>query len=608
MSERRVKIRGLWDVMHGDRRRFAVAIVAMLFSACLLYLVPLIPQAIIDGVLTDDPSKTSGVTTFTVEALGGADYIRAHFWIPLLAITGIALLAGMMTYFRQRLSAMAAQNTAKRLRDRVYDHIQRLPCRTLDHQESGDLLQRCTSDVDTTQTFLQMQVVEVARAIVMFVVPLPLMFAMDWRMAIAGIWAQPFIVGFSLFYFSKVRHVFREKDEAEGRLTAAVNENLTGIRVVRAFNRQDFEVERFQERNEEHRSLDERLYRVFASFWSMSDVMCFLQQASVIFVGGWLLWNGSIEVGMFYFFFAAVGMFLWPVRMMGRILSELGKATVAVERLEEILSLPLEADPEDPVHPETLSGEIVFENVDFSHGESSPILRSISFHIRPGETVALVGPSGSGKSTIANLLMRFYDQDDGSIRIGDVKLDQLPRREVRRRIATVMQQPFLFSRSIRDNVTMGVSEIEDSMMEQATSMACMHDSITSFEHGYETMVGERGVTLSGGQRQRIAIAQALLQDPSILILDDALSAVDTRTEHLILQALHERRGRQTTLIIAHRLSTLQEADRILVLEDGRITQEGSHEKLQKEAGLYQRLWKIQSAIEAREIDAEEVDP
>ncbi|MCH2160928.1 MAG: ABC transporter ATP-binding protein/permease [Phycisphaerales bacterium] len=598
MSARKAKLRGLWTVMHGDRRRFAVAMTAMLFAAILLYLVPLIPQAVIDGALSDAPEKAGRLTTFVVEMLGGHEYVRTHLWIALVAIAIVAVLAGSLVYLRQRFSAIAAQNTARRLRNEVYDHIQGLPCSTLDHQQSGDLLQRCTSDVDTAQKFLQTQVVEVGRAIIMLLVPLPIMFAMDWRMTIAGIWAQPIVVVFALIYFGRVRHVFREKDEAEGRLTSTVNENLAGIRVVRAFNRQEFEVDRFRERNDEHRRLDERLYRVFANFWSLSDLVCFSQQASVIFVGAWLLYNGTIEVGQFYFFFAAVGMFLWPVRMMGRILAELGKATVAVERLQEILALPLEPDPEDPIIPERMGGDIRFNEVVFSHGESSPVLNSASFQVAEGETVALVGPSGSGKSTIANLLMRFYDPDGGRIQVGGIDLDRIPRRTVREQIATVMQQPFLFSRSIRENVALGVSSIDEADIEHATGMACMHDSITTFQHGYGTMVGERGVTLSGGQRQRIAIAQALLQDPSILILDDALSAVDTRTEHLILRALRERHGRHTTVIIAHRLSTLKEADRILVLEDGRIAQEGTHESLKDKPGLYRRLWEIQSADDA----------
>ncbi|MBC01732.1 MAG: ABC transporter [Phycisphaerae bacterium] len=590
--------RGMWSLMEGDRLRYGLALASLLAAAGMLYLVPLVPQAVIDVVLGGEPEKASGLSWQVVDLLGGRERVADALWLPLLLITAIATVAGVFTYGRQRWSAIASQNTARRIRDRLQDRIQRLDMRSYDRLDRGDLLQRCTSDVDTTQVFLSTQVVEVGRAIVMLAVAIPIMFVIDWRMATAAVWLLPLITGFSFFYFKKVRALFKDKDEAEGRLTAAVNDNLVGIRVVRAFNRQDHEIERFRPRNDDHRRLDARLYTVFSTFWSLSDLLCFMQQASVVLVGAWLLADGRILVGEFYFFFAAVGMYLWPVRMAGRIVAEFGKATVAIDRIEEILELPVETEVES--EPERIpdDGSISFRGIGFAHTPDQPVLDGIDLEIADGETVAIVGPSGCGKSTLVQLLLRFYEPDTGHVEIGGVDIRTLDRHDLRTRVATVLQQPFLFSRTIRENILLADPGADHASIEIAAGEACIHDSIQRFDSGYETMVGERGLTLSGGQRQRIAIAQALLQKPSILVLDDALSAVDTGTERSILEAIRSRRGRHTTVVIAHRLSTLREADRIVVMSGGRIEASGTHAELRDRPGLYRRLWDIQSSLEA----------
>ena len=592
--------RGVWNLMEGDRLRYGLALASLLAAAGMLYLIPLVPQAIIDVVLGEDPAKASNLSWRVVDLLGGRDRVAGNLWLPLALIATIALIAGVFTYGRQRWSAIASQNTARRVRDRLQDRIQRLDMRSYDGLDRGDLLQRCTSDIDTTQMFLSTQVVEVGRAIVMLSVAIPVMFIIDWRMGTAAVWLLPFITGFSFFYFRKVRALFKDKDEAEGRLTAAVNDNLVGIRVVRAFNRQDHEIERFRPRNDDHRRLDAQLYSVFASFWSLSDLLCFMQQASVVLIGAWLLADGQILVGEFYFFFAAVGMYLWPVRMAGRIVAEFGKATVAIDRIEEILDLPVETQAPPEQRQEPKDGSIAFRGVGFGYTPDQPVLEGIDLEIRDGETVAIVGPSGCGKSTLIQLLLRFYEPDAGRVELGGVDIRTLDRHELRTRVATVLQQPFLFSRSIRENILLADPGADVASIEIATGEACIHESIMRFDSGYDTMVGERGLTLSGGQRQRIAIAQALLQKPSILVLDDALSAVDTGTERSILEAIRSRRGRHTTLVIAHRLSTLREADRIVVLSEGRIEASGTHAELRDRPGLYRRLWDIQTRLEARD--------
>ncbi len=379
-------------------------------------------------------------------------------------------------------------------------------------------------------------------------------------------------------------------------MTTTVQENLTGIRVVRAFARQDYEREKFEQGNRVHRDLDFDLYCVAARFWSVSDFLCLSQLGLVVGFGGYWLAAGTLKVGAFFYFLSSVTLFLWPVRMMGRILTDLGKAIVALERLHEILDEAPESNLGEPAAANG-GGAIVFEDVSFSHAEDAPVLHGVSFSIEAGQTLALVGPSGCGKSSIVNLLLRLYDYDAGSIRLDGRELRELGRKHVRSQMAVVMQEPFLYSKSLRANITMGRTSAADEEMIEAARMAAVHESILDFDEAYDTRVGERGVTLSGGQRQRVALSRALLQEPSILILDDALSAVDADTEQLIIEALRRRQHRHTTIVIAHRLSTLMHADRIVVLNAGRIAQMGTHDELLAEAGLYQRLWKLQTEIE-----------
>ncbi len=586
--------------MQGERLRYGVAIAALLLASCFLYLVPIVSSVVLDVIISDNSPGASPFLSLALEWIGGRDLLRANLWIAIVLILSLTGLAGLFTYLRGRWSALASEKIIRRLRDRLYDQLQHLPCSYYDRAETGDLIQRCTSDVETVRQFLINQVVEIGRAVLMLLVPLPLMFAIDARMTgISLILILP-IAGFSVLFFQKVRNRFEAVDKAEGRLTSALQENLTGIRVVRAFARQQYEIQKFSRRNGEHRDLDYRLYWLLAGFWSTSDLLCMAQIALVVFTGGSWLASGSLGVGSFFFFLSAVNMFLWPVRMMGRILTELGKATVAIGRIQDILGHARESIPATTATVEPAAGvrgEIVFADVTFSHRDSTAALENVSFRVTPGSTLALLGPSGSGKSTIVNLLLRLYDPGRGVIEMDGRNIATLDRKEVRRQISVVMQEPFLYLKTIRENLAVGRPAATHEEIAEASVTASVHETILQFEHGYETLVGERGITLSGGQRQRVALARALLKEPVILILDDALSAVDTETESFILEALQSRRGRHTTIVIAHRLSTLMHADEILVFDRGRIIQRGTHNDLKEEPGLYRRIWKIQNAHE-----------
>ncbi|TVQ53605.1 MAG: ABC transporter ATP-binding protein [Phycisphaerales bacterium] len=599
--------------MEGQRLRYASAIAALVVASCFLYLAPLVPQIVIDGVMTGKAEDASAFTHWAVEVLGGEAFLRRNLWLPTVLIVAVTAIAGAFTYLRSRLSASACERIIQRVRERVYDHLQHLPCRFFDRAETGDLIQRSTSDVETLRTFLNTHVVEIGRALIMMLVPIPLMLLIDVRMTILSVLLLPIIVGFSALFFLRVKKAFRLADEAEASMTARIQENLAGIRVVRAFARQDHEEARFDLRNSEHRTCDYRLYRLMAWYWSTSDLLCMTQKALVIGAGAYWIAVGTLQVGAYFYFITAVTMFIWPMRQMGRILTDLGKAQVALSRLDEILHEPRESVPaEDEVVPgQPLAGEITFENVSFSHGEHSPVLKDISFRVPAGSSLAILGPSGSGKSTIVNLLLRLYDYEAGSIQLDGFELRDLDRKFARSQMSVVMQEPFLYSKTLRENLRLARPSAHEEEIYEATTIAAVHESIAEFARGYDTLVGERGVTLSGGQRQRVAIARALLQDPAVLILDDALSAVDTGTESMILDALRERAGRHSTILIAHRVSTVMHADQIIVLDHGRIVQQGAHAELMNDAGLYRRLWNAQHEAAAeceQSLDGDSREP
>ena len=597
-------IRAIWELSAGQRLRFAAGVASLVASAACLYLVPLVPQSVFDGVI-GDPGKAPELTRRLMAWAGGREWIAGNLWLPALAMVAIAALSGVFLHLKTRFATGAAEEVARRLRDRLYDHLQRLPCRSLEGRESGDVIQRCTSDVDAVRNFLAGQVTEICRALLMLVVPIPLMAMLDPRLTLVSVALVPVIIAFSLVFFARMRPVFVRKEEAEGRMTATVTENLTGIRTVRAFARQEFEAARFVAASGRFRAEDMRLFTLFATFWSVSDLLCFLQQIAVVGYGAWRLAGGEIEVGVLFYFLTVVTMFIWPVRMLGRLLAELGKAMVAIGRIRELLDVPDEFgdEPREAVSAGTGGLEIEFDRVSFSHG-AVKVLDEVSFRVPAGGTLGLVGPSGAGKTTVVSLLLRLYEPDSGSIRVGGRDLRTVPRAEIRRAIASVLQQPFLYSRPLRENILIAAGrDGGDSAMIDATRDAAVHDAIESFPQGYATVVGERGMTLSGGQRQRVAIARALVREPRILVLDDALSAVDAETESTILEAFRSRGGGHTTVIVAHRLSTLLHADPIVVLERGKVVQSGRHAELKRQPGLYRTLWEIQSHLDDADAEA-----
>ncbi|CAD7844900.1 Heterodimeric efflux ABC transporter, permease/ATP-binding subunit 1 [Olavius algarvensis spirochete endosymbiont] len=510
------------------------------------------------------------------------------------ALFSIALMAisGFFMYLQYRWSAIVAEDTSKRIRERLYNHLQNLDYEYHTKSNTGDLIQRCTSDVDTIRNFLSTQANEVGSGIFLVITTAVLMASLNKPLTFFSMAVFPILFLFGYIFFSKVKILFSATDEAEARLSETLQKNIHGIRVVRAFARADYEIEGFDTKNIEYRDRSFHLTKLLAWYWSISEIMCFSQIGIVMAVGGWWAAGGKITLGTAIVFFTYVGRLLWPVREMGRTLTEMGKAMVSLRRIQEVFDIPPER--ETGAYQRKIRGEIEFRNVSFQYKNQRPVLRNINCKVGPGEIVGILGPTGSGKSTLVHLLPRLYRPNEGRVLIDSVDAGSWRSESLRSQVCISLQETFLFNRSLRENIILAAPEIADGLIETSTEAAYLGEVIENFEDGYETLVGEGGVTLSGGQKQRVAIARTLIRLPRVIILDDCFSAVDTQTGANILAEIRKRFIDTTIFIVTHQVSTLKEVDRILILENGGISHEGSHEELIRGDNLYRRIWDIQN--------------
>ena len=583
---------------------FGLGLLCSMLNTAFNSLTPQIIRMTVDSIIGSE-ELPGWFTALGLQRLLQGDTARVLL-LAAAAVLAAAILSGVFSFLARINTARASENAIKSLRDALYGHIQKLPFSWHTAHQTGEIIQRCTSDVEVIRNFVSAQMVEVFRIVFLIVMTMAIMFSMNVKISLVVAVFIPIIALYSFFFSSKISKRFMDADIAEGKLSSTVQENLTGVRVVRAFGRENFEIERFDERNNHFADLWIRLGHMMTTYWSTGDFIMALQVLTVICVGTVSAVHGEITLGEFLAFVSYNATLTWPVCSLGKILAEMSKTGVSMERVSYILLAEPEHDPPRALQP-PMDRDISFEHVTFGYENQKPVLDDVTFTIPAGSTFAILGGTGSGKTTLMHLLNRLYDLEPGCgrITIGGVDISRIGRGYLRKNVAIVLQEPFLFSRTIRENIGITAQERDrDAMLEYvraAARSACVDEAIEGFAQGYETVVGERGVTLSGGQKQRVAIARMLTQNAPVMIFDDSLSAVDAETDAKLRPLLTENMGSATTILIAHRITTLMQADRILVLDNGRVADLGTHEELIARPGIYRDIYEIQMNNADREL-------
>ena len=590
------KVSLILDFLRGSIRYFVISIFSALCVTGLDMLSPQLIRTTVDCILGDNELKVPGLVQNLVGQIGGVEYLRGHLWLIGGLILILALLSVSFRYLFMLFNAKGAEGLVETMRNRLFSHIQRLPFSWHMQNQTGDIIQRCTSDVDMVKNFVSEQLTSVFRIVILITLSLIFMFSMNPRLTLVALASIPVIIAYSAYFHSKIGSQFMKCDENEGILSTIAQENLTGVRVVRAFGREKYEKDRFEKQNNIYTNLWIRLCRFLALFWGAGDLISGLQVMLIVILGSVFCVRGSMTAGEFIAFISYNAMLTWPVRSLGRMIAEMSKAGVSIERIRYIMNSAAEQDKPDAGTPD-MCGDIEFQNVSFSYADT-PVLTDISFKIPRGTTFGILGGTGSGKSTLMYLLNRLYElpPENGRITVGGVDIADMKGGWVRSHIGMVLQESFLFSRTIAENIGITRRDMSLSDIRWAASIACVDGAICEFTNGYDTVVGERGVTLSGGQKQRTAIARMLTQRTPIMVFDDSLSAVDSETDARIRQALKKNLGGSTVILISHRVTTLMQAENILVLDKGRIAELGSHEELMKKNGIYRRIYDMQMTL------------
>jgi len=594
-TERNAKLNLLLRFLRGSKRYFALSVLAATVTAFADMINPQIIRAAVDCAIGGQEGEFPQFVMNLVDKIGGFAYLGQNMWIMALAVIVVAAFQVLSQYAFRVFNTKAAETLVKSMRDQLYSHIARLPFAWHMGNKTGDIIQRCTSDIDTMKNFLSEQLTAIFRIVIMLVLSAIFMLSMHPVLTLIAWIPMPFIVAYSFVFHKKIHDGFTDCDENEGKLSAMAQENLTGVRVVRAFGLERAEVDKFQKQNDHYTKLWEKMGKVLSRFWCTADILSGLQVLLIVVFGAVFCVRESLLPGEYIAFISYNSMLIWPIRQLGRMISEMSKAGVSIDRVFYIMNSPAEKDEEDAFNA-PMDGDICFEHVNFAYENSPQMLYDIHFTMKAGTTLGILGGTGSGKSTMMLLLDKLYllKPEDGRITIGGTDINKIRTEHLRKNIGMVLQEPFLFSRTIRENIGISSPDMELEKIREAAKAAALDETVTAFAQGYDTMVGERGVTLSGGQKQRAAIARTLTQDVPILIFDDSLSAVDAETDAKIRNAISQRFGKASVILVSHRITTLSAADKIIVLDRGRIVEEGSHDELKAAGGIYQKIYEAQT--------------
>lgn len=585
----------VWHFLRGSKAYFIIAIVCISLMNLLALIVPRVISYTVDTLITGKESDLPAFIVDAIESIGGSAYIREHLYLIAVFLMVIGALSALCNYLYRYYNNKGAETLVETMRNEIFAHIARLPFSWHTKNQTGDIIQRCTSDVDAVKNFVSGQLTEVFRVVLMVAFSLYFMFTINVKLALIAVILIPINIAYSAYGHKRMGKIFEEADVEEGKLSAVVQENLTGVRVVRAFGRELFEKERFEKQNHDYWKMWIRIDWVLAWFWAIGTLLLSLQTMIVVVLGAVFAVRGEMLAGEYIAFFSYNIMLTWPIRLLGRLISGLSRSEIATDRIRYIMNSEPEKDEGKKQRPE-MTGDIVFNNVSFAYDESKEIVKDVSFRIKGGTTVGILGGTGSGKSTLMHLLNRLYElpKENGSITISGVDIKDIEVGYLRENVGMVLQEPYLFSRTLAENIALGGTNAEIEDIKEAAGTASLLETIENFKEGFETTVGERGVTLSGGQKQRTAIARMIIGKSPIMVFDDSLSAVDAETDAKIRKGLMEKGKDSTVIIISHRITTLMAADNILVLDKGRLVESGTHDELIKNTGIYRKIYDIQS--------------
>lgn len=559
--------------------------------------VPLFTQYIID--ILDVGTSTANFPSFITDIFKLSNDKKTIILIVASSLVFYQLLRFTMVFMEDYLRGRLTENISEKLRNRLYNHIQSLDYTYHNNADTGDLVQRVTSDIEAMSNFVSNRIPEFFRLFATVIFGAVQIFVISPTMVLVALSMVPISAIASVWFFKKVDKSFKVIEETESGMMTVIQENLSGSKIVRAFANESFEIEKLEKKNKKYSDEYLKFQSISSKYWGFSDTIAMLQYLVTIMIGViFVRNNGDITGGQIIAVLMLLGMLIWPIRGLGRMIGDFGRALVSTQRIFEILEKKSEFEVNGTLTPE-IKGKIEFKDVHFQFPDGkNSLLNGVSFKVEAGQTVAIIGRTGSGKTTIINLLSRMLETSSGDIFIDDVNIKNIEKHYLRKQMGIVLQEPFLFSKTVYDNIAISNPTVDRDNVLKAAQIAAIEKDISSFEKGYDTIVGERGTTLSGGQKQRVAIARILIDNKPILVFDDSLSAVDTETDMMIRNALNDRDSKSTTVIITHRITTAKQADVIIVLEEGKISDIGVHETLSKKPGLYQKLWEIQGQLEA----------